>query len=289
MLPGREIAENQNNGHGSGSSSTSQMDERDWDSPRNIASIYEQYIAGLSEIGQLPFLLRYNAFPEAHLDSLENPAYATGFRAAEGRVVVLPSLNGTGGLDENPTPPGLSAVSPLNYSAASQFSMFVPLAGFVIGGSTTGSKIGSGVQGAPSDLGSMMRLSNWRHRIWQPAIEQAGLPLSSTPYVLRHTAASLMAQQGVPVSTAAAALGHDPAIYLRTYAHLYPGDLRSAADAMDAVRTAARKEKPEVPAKITRTGKVKKSEVVPDVVPVLRGDSAGMGISEGGPKAPASA
>jgi hypothetical protein len=41
-----------------------------------------------------------------------------------------------------------------------------------------------------------------------------------------------MAQQGVPVSTAAAALGHDPAIYLRTYAHLYPGDLRSAADAV---------------------------------------------------------
>jgi hypothetical protein len=159
MLPGREIAENQNNGHGSGSSSTSQMDERDWDSPRNIASIYEQYIAGLSEIGQLPFLLRYNAFPEAHLDSLENPAYATGFTAAEGRVVLLPSLNGTGGLDENPTPPGLSAVSPINYSAASQFSMFVPLAGFVIGGSATGSKIGSGVQGAPSDLGLSSILS----------------------------------------------------------------------------------------------------------------------------------
>jgi len=133
--------------------------------------------------------------------------------------------------------------------------------------------------------GSMVRLSNWRHRIWQPAAEKAGLPPNSTPYVLRHTAASLMAQHGVPVSTAAAALGHDPAIYLRTYAHLYPGDLRSAADAMDAVRAAARKEKPDSPANITRTGKVKKREVVPD----LRGDSAGMGISEDVPKAPASA
>jgi len=101
--------------------------------------------------------------------------------------------------------------------------------------------------------GSMVRLSNWRHRIWQPAIEQAGLPPGATPYVLRHTAASLMAQQGVPVSTAAAALGHDPAIYLRTYAHLYPGDLHSAADAMDAVRTAARKGKTEVPSDITQT------------------------------------
>jgi hypothetical protein len=68
----------------------------------------KQYIDGLSDIGQMPFLLRYNAFPQAHLDSLENPAYATGFKSAEGRVVFLPSLKGTGGMDENPTPPGLS-------------------------------------------------------------------------------------------------------------------------------------------------------------------------------------
>ena len=155
MLSGREVAEqNQGNGRDDRAPGGSGADNRDWDSPRNIASIYEQYVAGLSEIGQDPFLLRYNAFPEAHLDSLENPAYATGFKGAEGRLVLLPSLNGTGGLDENSTPPGLSAVSPLNYSAASQFSMFVPLAnGFVVGGSATGSKIGSGVQGAPSGLG----------------------------------------------------------------------------------------------------------------------------------------
>jgi integrase len=87
--------------------------------------------------------------------------------------------------------------------------------------------------------GTRVRLSNWRHKVWQPAIQKSGLPDNVTPYVLRHTAASLMAQQGVPVSTAAASLGHDPAIYLRTYAHLYPGDLRSAADAMDAARSAA--------------------------------------------------
>jgi hypothetical protein len=149
---GREIAEQ--NRASSTDSHNGQPDERDWDSPRNIASVYEQYIAGLSEIGQVPFLLRYNAFPEAHLDSLENPAYTTSFTAAEGRVVFLPSLNGSGGLDEDPTPPGLSPVSPLNYSAASQVSMFIPLPNsFVIGGSATGSKIGSGVQGALSDLG----------------------------------------------------------------------------------------------------------------------------------------
>jgi hypothetical protein len=153
-----EIAE-QNRGSGTDAHG-GPGDERAWDSPRNIASIYEQYVAGLSEIGQVPFLLRYNAFPESHLDSLENPAYATAFKAAEGRIVFLPSLNGSGGLDENPTPPGLSSFSPLNYSAATQFSMFVPLANnFVIGGSVTGSKTGEGVQGAPSDLGLSSILS----------------------------------------------------------------------------------------------------------------------------------
>jgi len=141
--------------------------------------------------------------------------------------------------------------------------------------------------------GSMVRLSNWRHRIWQPAAERAGLPSGSTPCVLRHTAASLMAQQGVPVSTAAAALGHDPAIYLRTYAHLYPGDLRSAADAMDAVRTAARKEK-KAPADITRSRRTKSSADSGGGIPAAdttdsRGDGAGMGNSKLSPEAPASA
>jgi FecR protein len=155
----REIAE-QRGSNESGESHNGPKGARDIDSPRSIASVYEQYIAGLSELGQVPFLLRYNAFPEAHLDSLENPAYATSFTAAEGRVVFLPSLNGSGGLDENPTPPGLSSFNPLNYSAASQLSGFVPLAnGFVMGGSLTGSRIGNGVQGALSDLGLSSILS----------------------------------------------------------------------------------------------------------------------------------
>ena len=87
--------------------------------------------------------------------------------------------------------------------------------------------------------GDPVHLSNWRHRVWQPAADELGLPSWATPYVLRHTAASLMAQRGVPVSAAAASLGHDPAIFLRTYAHLYPGDLRNVADAMDGARTEA--------------------------------------------------
>lgn len=85
-----------------------------------------------------------------------------------------------------------------------------------------------------------VRMSNWRHKVWEPAALELDLASWATPYVLRHTAASLMAQQGVPVSAAAAALGHDPAIFLRTYGHLYPGDLRGVADAMDVARQSAR-------------------------------------------------
>ena len=87
-------------------------------------------------------------------------------------------------------------------------------------------------------FGDPVRLSNWRHRVWDPLADELGLPGWATPYVLRHTAASLLAQSGVPVTAAAASLGHDPAIFLRTYAHLYPGDLGAVADAMDAARSA---------------------------------------------------
>ncbi len=85
--------------------------------------------------------------------------------------------------------------------------------------------------------GTPVRISNWRHKVWQRPADEIGVPKWATPYVLRHTAASLMAQRGAPVSAAAAALGHDPAIFLRTYAHLYPEDLRTVADAMDRART----------------------------------------------------
>ena len=51
-----------------------------------------------------------------------------------------------------------------------------------------------------------------------------------------------MALSGVPVTAAAATLGHDPAIFLRIYAHLYHGSLRAVADAMDGARVFARSE-----------------------------------------------
>ena len=88
-----------------------------------------------------------------------------------------------------------------------------------------------------SSAGSPVRIANWRHGVWQPAANEIGRPAWATPYVLRHTAASLLAQRGVPVSAVAAALGHDPAMFLRTYAHLYPGGLGSGRRCDDVIRS----------------------------------------------------
>ena len=46
--------------------------------------------------------------------------------------------------------------------------------------------------------GDPIRVSNWRHRMWDPAAAELRLPHWATPYVLRHTTASLLAQSGRP-------------------------------------------------------------------------------------------
>ena len=99
------------------------------DTPRASASTYNRYLAGLADIGQVPFLFRFNAFPEAHLDSLENPAYATEFRSAEGRVFVLPTFRGGQTLQEYQSAFGPGGSLPSDYSISPQISYFTPADG----------------------------------------------------------------------------------------------------------------------------------------------------------------
>ncbi|MBZ5619796.1 MAG: FecR family protein [Acidobacteriia bacterium] len=119
--------------------------EHDEPSPRATASTYDRYIAGLSDIAQVPFLFRYNAFAEAHLDSLENPAYATGFTSAEGRLFVLPSFSGVRALQQYQSAFGPGGTLPGDYNLSPQFSMFTPVGGsqFTIGGSASASRVGN--------------------------------------------------------------------------------------------------------------------------------------------------
>ncbi len=112
-------------------------------SPRANASTYDRYLASLVDIGELPFLFRFNAFPEAHLDSLENPAYATGFHSAEGRIFVLPTFRGTHTLQEYQSAFGPTGNLPSDYSLSPEISYFAPAGKFVFGGSASYSRVGN--------------------------------------------------------------------------------------------------------------------------------------------------
>jgi integrase len=59
-------------------------------------------------------------------------------------------------------------------------------------------------------------------------------------HVLRHTAATLMLTNGVPVHVVAAWLGDRPETILKTYSHLLPHSDEQAADEMAALLTSAR-------------------------------------------------
>jgi len=113
------------------------------DTPRATAGTYNRYLAGLADIGQLPFFFRFNAFPEAHLDSLENPAYATEFQNPEGRLFVLPTFRGARTLQEYQSAFGPIGALPSDYSVSPQISYFTPFAGFHLGGSAALTRVGS--------------------------------------------------------------------------------------------------------------------------------------------------
>ena len=120
---------------------TPRGNDRD-DTPRASAGTYDRYLAGLADIAQVPFLFRFNAFGEAHLDSLENPAYATEFHSAEGRVFILPTFRGSQMLEEYQSAFGPGGSLPRDYSVSPQISFFAPVGGFALGGSASLSRVG---------------------------------------------------------------------------------------------------------------------------------------------------
>jgi hypothetical protein len=112
------------------------------DTPRATAGTYDRFLASLADIGQVPFLFRFNAFPEAYLDSLENPAYATEFRSPEGRVFILPTFRQSYALQDYQSALGPVSGLPSDYSVSPQFSFFTPAGGFTFGGSASMSRVG---------------------------------------------------------------------------------------------------------------------------------------------------
>jgi integrase len=85
----------------------------------------------------------------------------------------------------------------------------------------------------PAQRGGYLRSPNWRRRVWQPAVAEAGL-VELVPHDLRNTAASLAVASGASILAVARMLGHaDPSVTLRVYAGLFTEDLETLADRLD--------------------------------------------------------
>jgi integrase len=87
--------------------------------------------------------------------------------------------------------------------------------------------------------GGVLRNSNWRARVFQPAIERCQAADETfpniTPHDLRHTAASLAVSAGANVKAVQRMLGHAKAsMTLDVYADLFDDDLDVVADRLDA-------------------------------------------------------
>lgn len=82
--------------------------------------------------------------------------------------------------------------------------------------------------------GEPLHYSNWRRRVWQPAIAGAGFE-NLTFHDLKHTAATALVEEGVDVKTAQLRLGHaNPHTTLRIYAQVTQRADRAAADRVGA-------------------------------------------------------
>jgi integrase len=89
--------------------------------------------------------------------------------------------------------------------------------------------------------GGPLRYANFRSRVFDPAVREAGLEgMGITPHKLRHTAASLAIAAGADVKVVQLMLGHkDASMTLNIYGHLFPDRLDEVADALDAGRKVA--------------------------------------------------
>ena len=82
--------------------------------------------------------------------------------------------------------------------------------------------------------GGVLWLRNWRRRVFDPAVDAAGLG-ELTPHELRHSAASLAVAAGANVKAVQRMLGHaSAAMTLDVYSGLFDDDLDAVADRLDA-------------------------------------------------------
>lgn len=72
-----------------------------------------------------------------------------------------------------------------------------------------------------AEQGGVIRDEGFRHRVWYPAVRVAGVR-PFPPRAMRHTAASWLVQDGVPLYHVQKLLGHESSATTQRYAHLAP-------------------------------------------------------------------
>jgi FecR-like protein len=100
---------------------------------QNLEGAYQRSVDSLvqNSISTLPSV--FTAFPDSHIDSLENPAYAAEFKDAEGRLSMMPSVSKPYIIagDEN---------HQWDYTVSPQLTFYTPIPGsrLTVGGSVSG-------------------------------------------------------------------------------------------------------------------------------------------------------
>lgn len=105
------------------------------------ANVYGRFAQNVVQNGETASPSRFSAFADAHLDSLDNPAYAAAFNSTEGRIYFAPSFRDASDGDE-----ALNQLNPVDYSVGLQGTVFVPVKRFraVVGAS--GNFVANGLQ-----------------------------------------------------------------------------------------------------------------------------------------------
>lgn len=84
-----------------------------------------------------------------------------------------------------------------------------------------------------AERGGIIRIRNWRRRVWVPALEAAGVE-PMRPYAMRHTYAAWSLAAGIGVFALARRMGTSVEMIDRTYGHLVHDADRHEADRLDA-------------------------------------------------------
>jgi integrase len=89
-----------------------------------------------------------------------------------------------------------------------------------------------------TEHGTPIRNSNFRRRHWQPALAAAGID-KLTMHEMRHTSASIMADQGWSLQAVKEQLGHSSILVTADiYSHLYSTSRDELADRLDQLHQA---------------------------------------------------